>query len=120
MFEVLEYITTKGESPLADWLRGLDAPVWARVRTRIDRLARGNFGDAKSIGGGIFELRLDFGPGYRVYFGRQGSRVVILLCGGDKGSQSSDITKAKQYWADCKAGANDGNSKLLRVFKGGA
>lgn len=119
MIEVLEYITKNGEAPLSGWLRDLDVAVWARIRTRIDRLERGNFGDAKALGGGIFELRLDFGPGYRVYYGRQGTKVVILLCGGDKGSQPSDIAKAKQYWADCKVGANYGNSKLLRVFRRG-
>ena len=62
---------------------------------RLDRIEDGNFGDAKSIGGGVSELRIDYGSGYRVYFTRRGKSVVILLCGGDKGSQSQDIVRAK-------------------------
>ena len=66
---------------------------------RLNRLQLGNFGDAKSAGGGVHELRLDFGPGYRIYFGQDGKIVVILLCGGDKRSQQRDIAKAGTYWA---------------------
>lgn len=67
----------------------------ARIAKRIDRIALGNFGDAKSVGGGVSELRFTFGPGYRVYYTRRGDVVVILLCGGDKGSQADDIERAK-------------------------
>ena len=72
-----------------------DIPARARIAKRIDRIALGNFGDAKSVGGGVSELRFTFGPGYRVYYTRRGDIVVILLCGGDKGSQEQDIERAK-------------------------
>ena len=78
------------------WLKGLrDQQAKARILDRIDRLPDGNFGDTKSIGDGINELRLHFGPGYRVYFMRSGDTIVILLNGGDKGSQKADIARAK-------------------------
>ena len=72
-----------------------DSGAKARIATRIDRLTLGNFGDSKSVGGGVGELRVNYGPGYRLYFTRRGSVVIVLLCGGDKSSQSRDITKAK-------------------------
>ena len=79
-----------------DWLVALrDIPARARIAKRIDRIALGNFGDAKSVGGGVSELRFTFGPGYRVYYTRRGDIVVILLCGGDKSSQEQDIERAK-------------------------
>jgi putative addiction module killer protein len=78
------------------WLLALkDVQGRARIAKRIDRLALGNFGDTKSVGGGVSELRLAFGPGYRIYYTRRGEVVVILLCGGDKGSQRDDIERAK-------------------------
>lgn len=84
----------------AKWLKGLrDATARARILTRISRIESGNFGDAKFFGG-IGELRLDHGPGYRVYFVQRGAVVVILLCGGDKGSQERDIKLAKQLAED--------------------
>lgn len=72
-----------------------DGVTRKRIGARIDRLAFSNFGDAKSVGDKVFELRLDFGPGYRIYFARQGRAIVILLCGGDKSSQRRDIEQAK-------------------------
>ena len=79
-----------------DWLSDLsDIQARARIAKRIDRLALGNLGDAKSIGDGVSELRFTFGPGYRVYFTMLGAVVVILLCGGDKGSQRRDVERAK-------------------------
>lgn len=98
MFEIREYINNNNRALFSEWLNGLDRMMKARVLTRIDRLRRGNFGDTKSVGEGVFELRLDFGPGYRVYYGREGDLVVILLCGGDKASQSKDIEGAKELW----------------------
>ena len=77
------------------WLIGLrDVQARARIAKRLDRLAQGNFGDARSVGNGVSELRFDFGPGYRVYYTMRGQVVVILLCGGDKGSQQQDIERA--------------------------
>lgn len=79
-----------------DWLVNLrDVAGRARIAKRIDRIAAGNFGDAKSVGDGVSELRFTFGPGYRVYYARRGDVVVILLCGGDKDSQARDIERAK-------------------------
>ena len=78
-----------------DWLAGLrDVQSRARIAKRIDRIEQGNLGDAKSVGGGVSELRFAFGPGYRVYYTMRGSVVVILLCGGDKDSQDRDIERA--------------------------
>jgi putative addiction module killer protein len=80
-----------------EWRAGLrDAVARKRIGARIDRLSFGNFGDAKSVGEGVSELRLDFGPGYRIYFVQRGDVLVILLCGGDKSTQARDIAKAKQ------------------------
>lgn len=95
------YLTAAGKSPFEEWFDALpDAIFKQRVLARIARLRSGNLGDWKSLGGGVFELRLDFGPGYRIYFGRRGNRIVILLVGGDKGSQRRDIRLAKEYWHD--------------------
>ena len=80
-----------------DWLEGLrDSRAKARIITRLDRMEMGNFGDVKPVGGGVNELRIHYGPGYRVYFVRRGPVVVILLCGGDKRRQHADIAKAKK------------------------
>ena len=97
MLEIREF-TNNNRAYFSEWLNGLDRSVKARVLTRIDRIRRGNFRDAKSVGEGVNELRLDFGPGYRVYFARDGQSVIILLCGGDKASQSRDIERAKELW----------------------
>ena len=98
--ELLEYVTKNGRNPFREWLLGLrDAKTRARVRARLNRVRLGNFGDSHSVGSGISELRMTFGSGYRVYYGRRGDSVVILLCGGDKATQRRDIVKAKQYWA---------------------
>jgi len=74
----------------------------ARIRVRLNRVRLGNLGDCKAVGEGVMEFRLDFGPGYRVYFGQAGDILVILLCGGDKRTQSRDIATAKQYWQSYK------------------
>jgi putative addiction module killer protein len=90
-----------GPTPFSEWLHSLrDARARSIVRARLNRIRLGNFGDCKSVGGGIEELRIDFGPGYRVYYGRDGSFVVVLLCGGDKRSQARDILTAQKYWKE--------------------
>lgn len=87
----------------SDWINSLrDLRAVARINARIGRLRLGNFGDAKSIGDGVSELRIDYGPGYRVYFTRRGETVVILLCGGAKGSQARDIERAKAVATELK------------------
>jgi putative addiction module killer protein len=89
-------IEVRKSSTFDGWLGRLaDARARARIQVRIDRLQLGNFGDAKAVGDGISELRVDYGPGYRVYFTRRGAQVVLLLCGGDKSTQSRDIAAAK-------------------------
>lgn len=88
-----------GKEPFVDWLESLkDAKTRGRIITRLDRLEVGNPGDFKSIGEGVFELRLHFGPGYRVYYGEDGNVLVILLIGGDKSTQEKDIAKALTFW----------------------
>jgi putative addiction module killer protein len=87
------------------WLQGLrDDRAKARIARRIDRLALGNPGDVKPVGAGVSELRVDYGPGYRVYFVRRGEIVILLLCGGDKGSQDRDISRAKAIAATLTGG----------------
>ena len=90
-----------------EWRAGLrDAVARKRIGARIDRLSFGNFGDAKSVGEGVSELRLDFGPGYRIYFVQRGDVLVILLCGGDKSTQARDIAKAKRLAQELAKEAN--------------
>ena len=96
-FEVREY-TEPGRSPFAEWFDALDAVTAARVDRYIRRLEAGNFGSAKPLREGVFELRLDFGPGYRVYFGRDGQTVIVLLGGGSKRRQDADIAAAVERW----------------------
>src|SRR5258706_16058968 len=97
---IREYLGPDGRSPFRDWLSGLDVPTRARVQARVLRFETGNLGDHKSVGDGVWEARLDFGPGYRLYFGRIGQTVVLLLLGGDKRSQTRDIERAKRLWAN--------------------
>ena len=96
-FEIREY-TEAGRSPFAEWFDDLDAVTAARVDRYLRRLEAGNFGAAKSLSGGVFELRLDFGPGYRVYYGRDGKTIIILLGGGSKRRQDADIAAAVERW----------------------
>lgn len=96
---VREFLDERGRSPFREWLLGLDRSARARVQARILRFEEGNLGDHKNLSDGVWEARLTFGPGYRVYFGRHGLVLVLLLIGGDKGSQSKDIKRAKECWA---------------------
>lgn len=99
-FEIELFETKDGQRPFETWLESLDLSAQVVVENRLLRILRGNFGDSKAIGGQIFELRINCGPGYRVYYGRIGKRVVLLLCGGDKSTQTKDISKAKKYWRE--------------------
>jgi putative addiction module killer protein len=96
-FEIREY-TEAGHSPFAEWFGGLDAVSADRVDRYIRRLEAGNFGSAKALRDGVFELRMDFGPGYRVYYGREGRTIIILLGGGSKRRQEADIAAAVARW----------------------
>ena len=101
---VKEYLTADGKSPFSDWLNGLrDTQTRAIIRKRVNRLRQGNFGDSKTVGEGVFELRIDYGPGLRTYFAQDGDTIVVLLCGGDKSSQDADIKRAKEYWKDYRS-----------------
>jgi putative addiction module killer protein len=103
VYEVEEYFTGVGECPFEEWLEGLrDIQAKKKILGRIARVRCGNLGDWKSLENaqGIFEMRIHFGPGYRIYFGFVGKTVILLLAGSDKGDQDRVITKAKQYWDD--------------------
>jgi putative addiction module killer protein len=107
---IREYITPRGNNPFRDWLKSLDIAVQARIQARVLRFESGNLDDHKTVGGGVWEARLDFGPGYRLYFGKDGAAVILLLAGGDKTSQSKDIAAAKGYWDDFRE-AKHGKAK---------
>jgi len=95
------YVTENGQVPYDEWLWKLkDLRAKAKVTVRVDRAARGNFGDYRDLHNGVYELKENFGPGYRVYFGVDGEEIIVLLVDGDKRSQSRDILKAKEYWTD--------------------
>ena len=101
MREILRYQTDEGRRPFEEWFLSLrDLTLRNRIDARLDRLRFGNFGDSKTVGGGIWELRVHFGSGYRIYLGLDGASIVILLCGGDKSSQDRDIRRAQDFWRD--------------------
>lgn len=103
MIEVKTYQDTAGCKPYADWLDSLtDNKTKARIVARVNRMAAGNFGDCKPLRDGVQELKIDFGPGYRVYLSKQGPVLVLLLCGGDKSDQGRDIERAVAYLKDWK------------------
>ena len=103
MINLVRYQQTTDDEPLSDWLSGVrDKMAQARIRIRLRQVEAGNFGDCESVGEGVSELRVHVGAGYRVYFGRHGQTVVVLLCGGDKRTQTNDIKRAKLFWADWK------------------
>lgn len=105
--EIQLYATPEGKIPFEKWFNSLrDINARAKIRIRLDRVGQGNLGDYKSAGEGVFELRIDYGPGYRIYFGQVGLQIVIFLCGGDKSTQEQDISKAQEYWEDYKRQEN--------------
>ena len=93
------FVTEEGREPFSEWLTSLrDIKARAKIRVRLDRASLGNLGDSHGVGEGVQELRIDYGPGYRIYLGQEGETMVLLLCGGDKSTQTKDIEKAKRYW----------------------
>jgi putative addiction module killer protein len=99
--ELRIYETAQGQAPFSSWFDSLrDRAASARIQKRLDRVELGNLGDYRSIGEGVFELRVDYGPGYRIYFAQTDLVVILILCGGDKRSQNQDILQAKQFWID--------------------
>ena len=104
MNEIRRYLTAEGKDVFQAWFDKLrDVSTRAKIELRIMRLERGLFGDCKAIRAGVHELRIDFGPGYRIYFGKDGERIILLLCGGDKSTQPKDIENAIKYWKDYQA-----------------
>src|SRR3989338_2672575 len=99
-FEVIIFKTLRNKEPFNDLLNSLNRETRDRIFNRISRIKNGNFGDHKNLGSKIFELRFDFGSGYRIYFGIKDHKIIILLYGGNKKTQNKDITKAKQYWEE--------------------
>lgn len=103
MYDVQDYLTSEGRDPFKDWLATLaDRMAKARIAARVQRLAAGNFGDCKPLADGVWELRIDHGPGYRVYYARAGERLLLLLADGDKRRQQADIETAQACWKDWK------------------
>ena len=101
--EIQYYRDPNNRQPFTEWFESIrDKVTQQRIDKRLARLEDGNFGDFRSVGGGVFELRLRFGPGYRIYFGQIENTLVLLLCGGDKQSQKWDIESAKTYWREYK------------------
>ena len=103
VIEIKELMDERGRSYFAKWFDDLDAFTAAKVTTVLGRMEQGNLGDAKSVGGGVLERRIALGPGYRIYFGRDGDTLIILLGGGTKKRQSRDIEEAQALWSDYTA-----------------
>ena len=99
MIEIREYVDEEGNSPFAKWFVALDPTAAAKVTTAFTRMEQGNFSNVQGVGAGVFEYRINFGPGYRVYFGREGNTLVILLGGGTKVRQQRDIEAARSLWS---------------------
>ncbi|MDS4068139.1 MAG: type II toxin-antitoxin system RelE/ParE family toxin [Candidatus Competibacter sp.] len=103
MIELFRYQNADGREPFTEWLNTLrDKVAQARIRVRLRQVQAGNFGDVQPVGAGVSELRIHVGAGYRVYYGQHGKTVVILLCGGDKSSQTADIQRAQALWSEWK------------------
>ena len=105
---VLEYIDPFGRSPFAGWFQTIDARAAAKVTVALSRIENGNLSNTKGVGSGVLEYRIDFGPGYRIYFGKDGDELVILLAGGTKQRQQNDVQKALQHWRDYKVRKRNG------------
>lgn len=102
MIEIREYIREDEKSPFSEWFNGLDSQAAAKVVTYLSRIEAGNTSSLKSLGDGVYESRIDWGPGYRIYLGQEGKKLVILLGGGTKKLQQKDISLAKELWKEYK------------------
>jgi putative addiction module killer protein len=102
--EIERYVTADGQIPFDNWFDSIRvSKTQTIISKRLDRVRMGNLGDYRSVGGGVFELRIDYGRGYRIYFGQVGTTIVLLLCGGDKSTQIKDISQAQEYWRDYRS-----------------
>jgi putative addiction module killer protein len=101
--QLIVYQAENGKEPFTEWFGDLDSKIRVRIRNRLDHVEQGHYGDYKSVGKSVYELRFFFGPGYRVYFAEDGDKIVLLLSGGDKSGQSKDIAKAQEYWKNYQA-----------------
>jgi putative addiction module killer protein len=104
MVEIRYYVDAGSREPFAEWFAELDPIASAKIARAIARMEQGNFSNVKSVGEGVLEYKIDFGPGYRIYFGRDGDTIVILLTGGTKKRQQRDIDAAQNYWRTYKQG----------------
>jgi|SRR5580698_5591586 putative addiction module killer protein len=102
MVDIRQYLAQDGRNLFSKWFDRLNSEAARKVTTALYRIGLGNFSNVKGVGAGVFECRVDFGPGYRVYFGKDGEQIVILLCGGTKQRQQNDIAQAKEYWLEYK------------------
>ena len=102
MIEILEYLRPTGDSPFGEWFNDLDPQAAAKVAVALVRIGQGNLSNVKGVGSGVFEYKINFGPGYRLYFGKDGETIVILLAGGTKQRQQDDIEDAQGRWQDYK------------------
>ena len=111
--EIIAFVSSNGHIPFRSWLWGLAEDAKRIILKRLDRVALGNFGDSKFLGEGVYEMRIDFGPGYRVYYALDGKTIVLLLSGGDKSTQVKDIKQAKEYWNEYQENKKSGNVSTL-------
>lgn len=102
MIDVQQYIDSKGKTPFGKWFDSLDVQAAAKVTTALEKIAKGNLSNVEPVGEGVSEYKIDWGPGYRIYFGKDGEILVILLGGGTKKRQATDIATAKQAWGQYK------------------
>ncbi|MEG4055640.1 MULTISPECIES: type II toxin-antitoxin system RelE/ParE family toxin [unclassified Microcoleus] len=102
--EIQRYVASNGQVPFDNWYDSLrDSKISTIIDKRLNRVILGNLGDCQSVGNGVFELRIDYGPGFRIYFGQVGTTIILLLCGGDKSTQDRDIRQAIEYWTDYRS-----------------
>jgi putative addiction module killer protein len=99
---IVEYLDAAGRSPFAGWFNGLNSTAAAKVTVALTRMELGNLSNVKPVGGGVLEYRIGFGPGYRIYFGRHGDELIVLLAGGTKSRQQQDVATARARWTDYK------------------